>query len=161
MFCLSFKGKYGDTPLLFSILLLAGDISVNPGPNSTQVSYMKSIKCLLMNARSIVNKTHELNTFTILYDVIGVTETWLKPDILDSEILPHNDFSIYRRDRVDKRGGGVLLAVRSSISSFRRSDLETSAEILACELRPQSRQKLLMAVFYRPPSSDTQYLKQF
>ena len=171
-FHLSFVAEHVFTSLSISFLLLAGDVAINPGPcslsgrnvdssSSYGYDYAKSIKCLLMNARSIVNKAHEFNTLTYDYDAIGVTETWLKSDILDSEILPSIDFDVHRRDRADRRGGGVMLAVRSNIPCVRRHDLESNAEILACELRPKARGKLLMAVFYRPPSSDINYLKQF
>ena len=57
----------------------------------------------------------------------------LKPDNLDSEILSSNDFNIYRRDRTDRTGGGVLLAVRENILSMGRRDLESKADILVCE----------------------------
>ena len=74
------------------------------------------------------------------------------------------DFAIHRRDRFqlnDQRGGGVLLAVRNTIPSLRRPDMETSAEIIVCELQPSCKKKILMAVFYRPPSSDCSYLSEF
>jgi hypothetical protein len=54
----------------------------------------------------------------------------------------------------------VMLAVRNSIPSFRRLDLESAAEIVACELRPSGKKKVLFVVFYRPPSSDLSYLKE-
>ena len=74
------------------------------------------------------------------------------------------DFAIHRRDRFelnDQRGRGVLFAVRNTIPSLRRPDMETSAEIIVCELRPSCKKKILMAVFYRPPSSDCSYLAEF
>ena len=61
---------------------------------------------------------------------------------------------------INVHGGGVMLAVRNSIPSFRRLDLESAAEILACELRPSGKKKVLFVVFYRPPSSDLSYLKE-
>ncbi|XP_015748188.1 PREDICTED: uncharacterized protein LOC107327984 [Acropora digitifera] len=69
-------------------------------------------------------------------------------------------FTIYRRDRKNRRGGGVFLAVKNRLPSIRRRDLETDAEILACELRPDSRRKILGVVFYRPQDTDLEYLKQ-
>lgn len=54
-----------------------------------------------------------------------------------------------------------MLAVRNTIQSFRRRDLESNAEILACELRPESNRKLLTVVFYRPPDSGFNYIKEF
>ncbi|CAB4021357.1 Hypothetical predicted protein, partial [Paramuricea clavata] len=93
-------------------------------------------------------------------DLIAVTETWLKPHILDCEILPGLDFSIHRRDRKDKTGGGVMLAVKNSIQTLRRKDLEGDAEIVLCELRPEARRKILAVVFYRPPNSNLDHLKE-
>jgi hypothetical protein len=71
-----------------------------------------------------------------------------------------NDFAIYRQDRLGRVGGGVLCAVRDSLPSCRRKDLETGVEMLACELRPKNRKKILAAVYYRPPNSNLTYSKE-
>ena len=62
----------------------------------------------------------------------------------------------------ERPGCGVMLAVRNTINSIRRSDLECSAEELVCEIRPSSKRKLLIVVFYhiRPPDSKLDYLKE-
>ena len=52
-----------------------------------------------------------------------------------------------------------MLAVRNHLKSIRRSDLETDAELLACEIKPENR-KFLCLVFYRPPLSGIIALKQ-
>ena len=89
--------------------------------------------------------------------IIAVTETWLTADVLDSELLPAS-FCIHRKDRCDTtpdcRGGGVLLAVDTSIPTKRRKDLEPPCEILISELRPRNGPKLVIIVSYRPPNSD-------
>ena len=126
----------------------------------TSRSFCPEIKCLYMNARSLVNKSAEFQSLAADLDLIAVTETWLKPHILDCEILPGLDFSIHRRDRKDKTGGGVMLAVKNSIQTLRRKDLEGDAEIVLCELRPEARRKILAVVFYRPPNSDLDHLKE-
>ena len=141
----------------FMLILLAGDIATNPGPPQASNGY--NIQCLYLNARSLINKTNELQTLAIDIDLLAITETWLKPENLDSEILPGNDFNIHRRDRTGRIGGGVLLAVRENIPSMRRQDLESSAEMLVCELRPESKKKIAVIVFYRPPDSDLKYIK--
>ena len=91
--------------------------------------------------------------------MVAVTETWLTSNILDCELLPGSDFTIYRRDRVSRPGGEVMLAVLNTINSIRRSDLECPAE-LVCEIRPSLKRKLLIVVFYRPPDSNLDYLKE-
>ena len=157
-------------------LKLVGLIHPNPGPSMDSTTTANSrtshhdskaqlnISCLYMNARSIVNKADELQVLASNVDLPAITETWLTPEINSCEILPNMDFAIHRRDRFelnDQRGGGVLLVVRNTIPSLRRPDMETSAEIIVCELRPSCKKKILMAVFYRPPSSDCSYLAEF
>ncbi|XP_055621898.1 uncharacterized protein LOC129765522 [Toxorhynchites rutilus septentrionalis] len=51
------------------------------------------------------------------YDIVVLTETWLRPDIANTELA--SDYTIFRCDRSERssslrRGGGVLIAVRSS-----------------------------------------------
>ena len=53
----------------------------------------------------------------------------------------------------------MFLAVKNRLPSIRHRDLETDAEILACELRPDSRRKILAVVFYRPQDTDLEYFK--
>ena len=48
------------------------------------------------------------------FDIFSASETWLKPDISDSEIgLP--GYSIIRMDRENKFGGGTAIYVRDGI----------------------------------------------
>ena len=103
------------------LILPVGDIATNPGP-----AHGYNIQCLYLNARRLINKTNELQTITIDIDILAVTETWLKPENLDSEIHPGNDFIIYRQGRINRIGGGVLLAVRENILSLGRKDLESN-----------------------------------
>ena len=58
-------------------------------------------------------------TRSLCNDIIVLTETWLNNSFNDHEILP-NDFHVYRRDRYSDRtgrGGGVLIAVRTTLDS--------------------------------------------
>ena len=84
-----------------------------------------SIKCCALNARSILNKSLDLQVYlhSNSLDVLAVSETFLSPDILDGEFLGC-DYEVHRRDR-DRHGGGVMLTVCNSIPSTRREDLET------------------------------------
>lgn len=76
------------------LVMLSGDVC--PGVTTGDKSYL--MDCMYFNARSLVHKTDEVQTLVVDVDLIAVTETWLKPDILDCEILPTTDFSIHRRD---------------------------------------------------------------
>ena len=169
---LQFNVESNNIHLLLCILL-AGDVATNPGPftapprttdsspgpdDITNIHYMR---CLYFNARSLTNKTSELQTLVTDVDLLAVTETWLKPEIANCELLPGNDFTIHRCDRTERIGGGTWLAVRNTILSVRRKDLESNAEMLVCEIiHPENKKKLLAIVFYRPPDTDLNYIKQ-
>ena len=69
-------------------------------------------------------------------NVVAVTETWLHDGYFDGEILSSSMYTIFRKDRGgNKRGGGVLLAVKTDLFAYRRPDLEPqNCEILVCDL---------------------------
>lgn len=50
-------------------------------------------------------------------------ETWLNDDFNDSELLL-DGYNIFRFDRANRRGSGVLPAINSRLSCNRRFDLE-------------------------------------
>ena len=50
-------------------------------------------------------------------DMVVGTESWLRTDILNSEIFPSN-YTVFRRDR-DTNGGVVFIAVIDEILSTR------------------------------------------
>lgn len=50
-------------------------------------------------------------------DIIVGMESWLNPEINNSEIFPNNMFSIYRKDRTNRKGGGVFLAISNNLIS--------------------------------------------
>ena len=97
------------------ILILSGDISLNPGPS------VRNIKACLLNARSLRNKTSAFNKFVSSndLDIIGVIETWLRPSDtqgLMDEITPAG-FQLHHVPHRNKKGGGVAVFVRNDIDS--------------------------------------------
>ena len=109
------------------------------------------LKIFYFNARSLLPKLDELRLLTICHspDVICIVESWLAPDILDSELtLP--GYTVFRLDR-NRHGGGVAVYVRSSLSPsvlFSSDSLEFLIVSLTSHNRP-----LCIGTFYRPPSS--------
>ena len=94
--------------------------------------------------------------------MVAVTETWLKQEIMNCELLSENNFKIHHKDRANRIGGRVMLAVRNNILRIRRKDLENEqTEMLACAIRPKTKKKLLVLVFYRPPNTGLHYMKDF
>ena len=72
-----------------------------------------------LNARSIVNKKNLLNITVEDIDphIIGITESWANTDITDAE-LGLAGYVMFRRDRIGRRGGGVILHVNESIQAY-------------------------------------------
>lgn len=67
------------------------------------------------NIRSVMTKRDDLSAFICDNNssIVILTESWLKPEINDSEIFPDElQFDVYRCDRISKRGGGVLIAIK-------------------------------------------------
>ena len=90
-----------------------------------------------------------------------MTEPWLNDNILNSEIL-NCGYTIFRKDRATgKGGGGILLAIKQSLESNRRKDLECDAEMTAIELKPVNSPKLIVSVFYRPPNNNATIINAF
>ena len=74
------------------------------------------IKCVCLNARSIINNKNELNIMVddITPHIIGITESWAHNDITDAE-LGLEGYVMFRKDRIGKKGGGVLLYISRKI----------------------------------------------
>ena len=82
--------------------------------------------------------------------IIALTETWLNSNISDAEVsLP--GLTLFRRDRLERKGGGVAVFVSESINAVRRSDLEIDESVWIEIFLPKSK-GILFGTFYRPPS---------
>ena len=118
--------------------------------------YSSSLTICYFNARSIVNKMKNLQDLleSCHYDVILITETWLKPKVLDSMLCIAN-YNIIRRDRVSKKGGGVLAIFRStlSVSEVRKTENEFF-EFLCIDIKEHNQdQSLRLLCMYIPPDT--------
>ena len=137
-------------------ILRSADVEINPGPvtnntlngptsnnilnGSSKVKRKSSISFLSFNARRIKGSKLQLFqdlVFSGTYDVFSVTATWLNESTSDNEIL-NGCYTIYLKDRVVSRGGGVMTAVGKKLESIRRADLEHNLEMLVIELQLES-----------------------
>lgn len=88
-----------------------------------------------------------------------LTETWLTNDITDAEVIADlPNFSVYRKDRTDSRGGGVLIAAGPELSCS-PIRLPSNLEILwlLCRTSPHS---VIIGVCYRPPHSSPNFSRE-
>ena len=80
----------------------------------------EKIKCVCLDARSIINKKNELNIMVddIKPHIIGITESWANNDIPDAE-LGLEGYVMFRKDIIGRRGGGgVLLYIKETIPAY-------------------------------------------
>ena len=85
------------------------------------------------------------------FDVFTVSETWLKPSILDNKIhLP--GYTCVRSDTLGKGGGGCMAYVRDGIPYRPRPDLGTSStESCVIEIsRPKCKTLLIWTIYHAP-----------
>ena len=85
----------------------------------TYLFFKVEIKSVCMNARSIINKKTELNNMVddIKPHIIGITESWANDDITDAQ-LGLEGYVMFRKDRIGRRGGGVLLFIKETIPAY-------------------------------------------
>lgn len=117
---------------------------------------LNRLKCFYLNARSIKNKFQELETVVISggYDLVGITETWLSEE--DGDEYNIEGYKLFRRDRLNRRGGGVALYVKENLDVHEITEM---GHVLPCEdiwVRLIGKQEtgLNIGVCYRPPASD-------
>ena len=124
-FILVSQGGYTEKPNTRGI---AKDSNKKSAKNSLESPTEFGYKCVCLNARSIVNKINELNIMVEDIDphIIGITESWATPDISDAE-LGKTGYVMFRKDRLGRRGGGVILYIKESIQAY-EIQLEKEAE---------------------------------
>jgi hypothetical protein len=138
-----------------TLLLMAGDVHPNPGPNLDTMNICHS------NIRSLRHPDrldHIRCELAQKFDLITISETWLK-DCHNSD-----DYNIagyqppFRKDRIDNSGyGGVLVWAQNELRSKRRQDLETiDLELLWLEINTKQG-KVLLGTIYRPPNSRNKF----
>ena len=146
--------------LVAILIRLSGDVETNPGPFNFEVKECRTrgLKVCHLNMRSLLPKIDSLCLFVSKnpFDVIALSETWLKPSTTDAEIDIPN-YSITRNDRTDKTGGGTAFYVRNGLPFRSRGDLQSS-NIETCWIeiiRPKTKSLFICSV-YRSPDFNIQ-----
>ena len=123
---------------LYFLILLAGDIELNPGPCSPDTSlssdscgshmdvsvFESNFSVVHYNVQSFLNKIDLLQVELSHFDVIALSATWLSQSIDDTDLELLNYQSPFRKDRQTNNCGGVIVYVRDNIPYKRRPDLE-------------------------------------
>ena len=124
------------------------------------------LRILIMNCQSIKNKKAEIHAVidSAKPDIILGNESWLTPEIKNSEIFP-DSFDAIRKDRVGDAHGGVFIAFRRDLLCTETPELDTDCEIIWCKLNIIGCRTLYLGSFYRPPNQkpeiEQKYLEAF
>ena len=112
-----------------------------------------------MNARSVRNKTTEINDFIIEQnaDILLISETWLKDnDVSVTKSLLPPGYSIVSRNRKIRSGGGVAIVYRNCFKVLTTSYVNNEfSSFECCHLKVQTSDSktCLFSCIYRPPKS--------
>ena len=125
-------------------LMVSGDISPNPGPNTSfdevrgsetrRKCLDSNIRIAHLNIRSIKNRSSFLLLKEALlkykFDILTISETWLDYSITDAEIwIP--GYNIYRLDHVSKVGGGVCVYTKDNLKISSLNELSYIVKVQA------------------------------
>ena len=89
-------------------------------------------------------------------DMITISETWLSPNVSNSDVFP-DSYRIFRKDRSDGYGG-VLLECHDTLIC-REISIDLPTEIVACQLMLANKPSLIICSVYRPPDRDVENIE--
>ena len=109
-----------------------------------------------MNIQSILPKLDLIKCESLAYDVLVFTESWLKPEIKNADLLINNFLPPFRIKRCNRPGGGVVIYVGDTLTCKRGTDLELqNLEAVWIEIVVKTKNSHWW--FYRAPNSTADY----
>ncbi len=157
--CLYSSPPKSTSFLLCCLLLLSGDVEINPGPVN-----ISSLICAHLNVRSATSITSTHDKPTLIrelisdqhLDILTLSETWLTKDSLPSVLnsLTPPGFSLLHIPRPShKLGGGVAVIYRSFLKATITPHLSSQSFESICIKFSISQSSFLLFTIYRSPSS--------
>lgn len=118
-----------------------------------------SFSAFHLNARSInqnfSNFSNLLECLNFHFDVIGISETWLKESDHSVDLVGYNFIHSFRKNRI---GGGIGLYLSNDLEFKERSDIHfldsNTAESLFVEIIKPHGKNIIVGVIYRPPNQN-------
>ena len=116
-----------------------------------------------LNIHHILPKIDEIKY--VLYNsdihIFGLIETFLNAEILDNDIQIPN-YNIIRRDRNNRKGGGILIYIKDNIPFQHRLDLNVNfLESVWIEIMFPQTKSFLINFVYRPPDSTIEWISTY
>ena len=139
--------------VLILLLLEAGDVERNPGPNTIK----NSLSILHCNIRSIRNKLDYITENLLDFDILCFSESHLDANTSTESLIMSSKYDIpYRKDRTN-HGGGLLMYLSCELAHTLVSGLETFwNESLWVEIKV-NRDIYLIGLFYSLRTADTHF----
>ena len=145
------------------ILILSGDISLNPWPVSNHhlpnlkewdKFKIKGVHLLHLKVNSLLPKIDEFRYIAKLSNtaIIGIIESKLDNCVLDSEIQIDN-YQILRFDR-NRKGGGVACYVRNDLSYIEKDFFSEEIENIFFEILLLKTKPITVTIIYRRPNQN-------
>ena len=107
-----------------------------------------NIRSLLANFSDFIDHINDCD-----YDIIGLSETWLRNNI-DNAQIHINNFNFIRLDRINGRGGGVGIFIKQNINfEILYSACLDFVEYIWIKFKVQNK-VVILGNIYRPPSAD-------
>ena len=121
------------------------------------ITSKEDIKCVCLNAKSIIYKRSELNIMVddIKPKIIGITES--RANYITYAGLGMEGYVMFRKDRMGRRGGGVLIYIKDTIPAY-EVQLQEEAdcnEVTWCKL-VTGHTTVTIGVVYRFPNINKQ-----
>ena len=132
-------------------------------PAAQSCTCIKSLTIAHINICSLRNKTHEIHCIMYKYriDVLAISETCLDSTVMNCDLaIPA--YTLYRRDRADRRkGGGVAMYVQEQLKS-RQLQVNDRLETIFVGLHTHSRTNPFLSIgcVYRAPDSHVDFWEQ-
>ena len=153
--------RMNNKSFLRILLILSGDISLNPGPvynnqslhsNEWNVFRSNGIHLIHLNVNSLLPKIDEIRYIAerTKAAVIGITESKLDESIFQSEIEIDN-YDLLRCDR-NRNGGSVTCYIRSDISYVQENSFPNVIENIFFEILLPKTTPITVGLMYRLPN---------
>lgn len=172
--CGQFERTAHSRVFIILMLLLSGNVHLNPGPgvslhndvpvsNSSDANMLtfdsfcnrKSFGLMHLNIRSLLPKMDEVRAYmhTSNPHVFVISESWLKRTV-DNSAVSVPGYNIFRQDRSTK-GGGVAIYCKDSLqcSVILSKSVSKQFELLLLKISLSRNHSITVAGCYRPPSA--------
>ena len=126
--------------------------------------FESSLSIVHINARSMVNKTDDINTFLAQLkhkvSIVCISETWLKPNIEERFHLGDQYKAFYKSRKTRVGGGSAIFAEINGTSIMKELKLYEfkTAEVITIHITIPNQPPLIVCQIYMPPENELDFL---